>query len=158
MILFSNWYFPWPVKFIAGILAFMGWINLIPSIVVTVGVTVAFLLALTMHQGFIIDRTRKKYKEYTWFLGWKSGEEISYLEVEYIFIKPSKVSRTYHTRVHETTISNIEYDGFLRFSETSKIHLFSSPSRKGVIKKLMPLKGYLNTRIIDYTNGVAEEI
>jgi hypothetical protein len=158
MTLFSNWYFPWPVKFIAGILAFMGWINLIPSIVVTVGVTIAFILVMTMHQGFIIDRNRKKYKEYTWFLGRKLGEEISYEEIEYLFIKPSKVSRTYHTRVQETTISDIEYDGFLRFSETSKIHLLSSSSKKGVIKKLMALKGYLNTRIIDYTKGVAEEI
>jgi hypothetical protein len=158
MNMFGNWYFPWPIKFISGILVLVAWAGLISSLIVSIGLTVAFVLVLTMHQGFVIDRTRKKFKEYTWVLGWKKGEEIAYQEIDYIFIKPSKVSRTYATRVQETTISSIEYDGFLRFSETRKIHLLSSSSKKGVVKKLLALKAYLNTRIIDYTKGEGVEI
>ena len=84
-------------------------------------------------------------------LGVRFGKKVKYRDVEYLFVKMNKVSRTFTSRIQSTTISDNEFDGYIRFSEQEKIHLFSNRNRMVVLKKMTPLAQAIGVQIIDYT-------
>jgi hypothetical protein len=154
----SSWYFPWTIK-IAGIILLPTAIAIIStSPIIAVVMLVTGLIIFTTHYGVCVDKVTSTYKEYTWFLFLKLGKEINFDHVEYLYIKPNKVSRTYNSRIQSATVTDIEYDAYIKFSETEKIHVTHSKHREQVIVKLRKLKDYLNVPILDYTKAVPEEI
>jgi hypothetical protein len=109
------------------------------------------IIVLTTRYGFQINSASRTYCEYTWFLGFKNGQWQSYQAIQYLFVKSARVSRTYNMRVQSGTISRTEFNGYLKFSESEKIHVANAIEKDDLIKKLFPLAGKLETVIVDYT-------
>jgi hypothetical protein len=155
---FGIWYFEWPLK-IVGIALFLfaiATVTVLPIVALIMFIT--GVVILTSHYGLHINKTTLTYKEYTWFLFWKIGKEVKFDQIEYLYIKANKVSRTYNSRIQSATITDVEYDGYIKFSETEKIHITHARKREQLIAKLSPLKKYLNVKILDYTREVPTEI
>jgi hypothetical protein len=109
------------------------------------------IVILTTRYGLRIDAANRSYQEYTWFLGFRRGEWQRYEEIKYLFLKTAKVSRTYNSRVQSSTISTIEFNGYLKFSEEEKIHLVHSVTKRKLLDSLIPIANGLGTTIVDYT-------
>lgn len=151
MNIINGSYFPWPVKIIGVFLILASIPNITTAPLLATLLLLGGAIIFTTHYGFKIDVAKSSYKEYTWFLGWKNGEEIKFNRIEYLFIKSNKVSRTYNSLLSSTTIGDLEYNGYLKVSESEKILIASSKNKKEVVARLENLKRYLNTSILDYT-------
>jgi hypothetical protein len=155
----GSWYFPWPVRFAGGvILMLLAIARMLPSPLLASVLLILAAVILTTHYGVHIDLSKGTYKEYVWLLGWKNGKKISFKAIDYLFVKTNKVTRNYNSRVQRAAITNVEYDGYMRISESEKIHLINADTKQEVVKKLIPLKNYLKTRFIDYTRDTRDEI
>ncbi len=118
---------------------------------------VSFMI-LTTHYRLSIDLDTKTFHDYTWFLGFKNGEKGKFESIEYLFLKKNRVSQKMQLKAANTTVRKEVYDGYIKFSETEKIHLFTKDNKKDILAKLRELSTMLNVRIIDYSDGEAREI
>ncbi|MGE0589801.1 MAG: hypothetical protein AB7O48_14585 [Cyclobacteriaceae bacterium] len=57
-----------------------------------------------------------------------------------------------------TTIRKVVYDGYLKFSETNKIHLLTMDDKSKLIARLKAIYQKLNIRVIDYSDGEGREV
>ena len=130
----------------------------IPKWIVTISLVAIGVFILTAHYRLRIDFANKTYYDYLWMLGIKRGEKGSFTEVEYLFLKPSKINQSMHSRGSSTTISKYVIDAYIKLSPDKKIHLFTRDSRHDVIVRLKEIAAILNTRVIDYTTEEPEEI
>lgn len=116
------------------------------------------IIVLTTHYRLAISLDKKVYHDYVWMLGFRIGDKGSFENIEYLFVKKSKVSQTMHVRVASSTIRKEVYDGFLKFSESHKLHLVTKDSKNELIKKLRVISTALTVKIIDYSEGEPKEI
>jgi hypothetical protein len=152
-------YFPWTfVSF--GVLLGAGGIALVVSGSAVIGVVLILtgLTLLTTHYRFAVNFETKTYHDYVWVLGLKHGEKVRFEKIEYLFIKKSKVSQTMSMRVASSTIQKEVFDGYLKFSEKDKIHLFTKDNKEDLIAKLEVTSAALKVKIIDYSAGEPKEI
>ena len=105
----------------------------------------------TAHTGVRIDRQNKTCQEYTWLLGIRLGETTSFDRIEYLFLKSNHVRQNMSSRVASNTFHFQVFDGFIRFSETEKVHLFRSRDKAAVMKSLTDAARKVNVDILDYT-------
>lgn len=114
---------------------------------------------LTTHFRLTVDRAKKQYTEYISFFGLKvSRENHSFDELHYIFVKKTKVSQTMNSRASSRTIQKDQFDGFLKFSETDKVHLMSADGKDALVKRLKPIARLLGVKIVDYSSENVVEI
>lgn len=111
------------------------------------------LALLTARNGLLLDLAEKTYREYLWILGIRLGKAESFSRIEYVFLKENKVSQNMTARLASTTVRSEVFDGFIRFSETDKVHVFRGKTKEAVMKKLTDLSARLNVDILDYTKG-----
>jgi hypothetical protein len=111
------------------------------------------LVTISTHYRLSFDLTNRTYRDYVWVLGVKVGPSTSFQNIEYFFIKAGRESQTMRMRVASNTIHKNVFDGFLKFSETSKIHVLTRDNREAVLRKLMPMSQALNVPIMDYTKA-----
>lgn len=116
------------------------------------------IIIFTTHYRLRIDFNNKSYHDYLWILGLKHGEKGKFEAVEYLFIKKSKVSQNMSLRAASTTITKDVFDGYLKFSETNKIHITTMDSKDELLNTLRTISTKLNARIIDYSDGVPKEL
>lgn len=123
-----------------------------PKIIVGVGLLVTGAAIVTTHFRLAINHNQKIYTEYISLFGMKVSKEVSRFEViEYIFIKKSRVSQNLNSRASSTTIRKDQFDGYLKFSEDDKVHLFSFEDKSVLLKRLRPIARIINVRMIDYS-------
>ena len=115
-------------------------------------------IILTTHYRIRIDFNKKVFHDYVWILGLKNGDKGKFERIEYIFINKNRVNQTMNLQSLSSTIRKEVYDGYLKFSEDEKIHLFTKDNKKDVLSKLREISTKLNVRIIDYSEGEAREI
>jgi len=142
-------YFPGIVMASSAVFTFVGTIVLFVNLVVGVVLLLMSIVILTTRYRIEIDFVNKTFKEYLWIAGLKQGEEENFDKIEYLYITRSNVSQKLNSRVSSTTIYKQVYNGFLKFSETQKIRLFSEDNKEALLKKLKPISTKLNTEIID---------
>lgn len=111
------------------------------------------LALLTIRNGIRVDLKSKTYQEYTWFLGIRFGKMESFNRIEYVFLKSNKVSQKMSARLASTTVHSEVYDGFIRFSETDKVHVFRGKTKESVMQKLQDLSAKLQVDILDYSQA-----
>jgi uncharacterized membrane protein YcgQ (UPF0703/DUF1980 family) len=116
------------------------------------------MVIFTTHYRLRIDLNNKSYHDYLWILGLKHGEKGKFESVEHLFIKKSKVSQTMSLRAASTTITKNVFDGYLKFSEGNKIHIATMDNKEELVNKLRAISTKLNTRIIDYSDGLPKEL
>jgi hypothetical protein len=114
---------------------------------------------LTTHFRLTVNQSTKKYTEYISLFGLKVGKGISrFEEIQYLYIKRKKVSQTMNSRASSRTIEKEQFDGFLKFSETDKVHLMTTDGKEALVKRLRPIAKLLTIKIVDYSSENAVEI
>ncbi|HOX81650.1 MAG TPA: hypothetical protein PLJ60_00685 [Chryseolinea sp.] len=151
-------YFSETIFIIGVIFSLTGIFVLFANIIIGLGLLFSSVVIFTTHYRLSIDYEKKVFHDYLWILGMKSGEKGNFEEVEYLFIKKNRVSQTMSVKVASATVRKEVYDGYLRFSETEKIHLLTKDNKKNVVKKLREISSMLKVRIIDYSEGEPKEI
>lgn len=111
------------------------------------------MITLTTHYGLEVDAPEKCYREYVWLLGLKLGEWENFEKMEYLFIKRNKESQTIHSRISSRDLHYEVHDGYLRFSETNKVHVATARNRESLLKSLKPIATHLHLDILDYSEG-----
>jgi hypothetical protein len=144
-------YFPSGVAFAAAIVGAFGVLFIFVELMVGLPITMIGLVVATTHYRLIIDTKKKTYKESVWFLGYSTGEPIAFESIQYLFIKTSNESQTMYGRVARTTIHKRVFDGYLKFSETQKVHIATRDSKEELIGQLRPVAKALDIPINDYT-------
>jgi hypothetical protein len=147
----TGWYFQGAIRWAGYVLPLLAVVMVTKFTFVAISFVVVGVIILTTRYGISVDKASKQYTEYTWFLGYKNGQAKSYDQIQYLFIKNAKVSRTYNTRIHTTTITDLEFNGYLKFSEAEKIHIANADDKQKLINKLLPVANALQIRVLDYT-------
>lgn len=130
-----------------------------PQIIVGAFLLVAGIVIITTHYRLLIDYRLKVHIEYISIVGIKVGaEKKSFVDLQYLFVKKSRVSQTLNSRASSTTIQKFQYDGFLKFSEDDKLHLMTLENKAALIKNLKAIASKLKVNILDYSSENPVEI
>jgi hypothetical protein len=150
---FTSMYFP--LGFVAGGAVLFAFGLLIVFVQLWVGVILILigLVTISTHYRLSFDLSNRTYRDYVWFLGVKVGPSTTFRTIEYFFIKTGRESQTMNMRVVSSTMHKDVFDGFLKFSETDKLHVLTRDSQEAVLRKLMPMSQALNVPIMDYTQS-----
>lgn len=151
-------YFSGPVQFQGTILVLFSIFIFFQSIIGGIVLLTISSIIFTSHYRLTIDFSKKTYRDYLWILGFKQGGTENFQNIEYLFIRKSKVSQTMNLRSLSSTLRKDVYDGYLRFSETNKIHLITKVSKETLLSKLRPISRQLNVKIIDFSTGNQTEL
>ncbi len=146
--------FPWHFQFIAGLILLAGIALVIGKPAVGSVLVIAAGFILTAATGTEIDATKKRYREYTsFYFIIKSGKWKMYNGVEKIFINGSKVtSQTYTARTtHSSTFVNEEFNGYLKLTDGTKVHLITSRKKEKLAVTLGKAASFLNCPLQDNT-------
>lgn len=150
----TSGYFPWHILAVGVAMAILGVSMLIAGLFVAgLIVLLISLLILTTHYRCRIDFDKKVYHDYLWVLGLKHGEKKEFDDIKYLFIKQSTVSQTMGLRAANTTIQKSVYDGYIKFSETDKMHIVTKDKKESLIQQLRPIATKLQIDILDYSSG-----
>jgi hypothetical protein len=151
-------YFPDFIRLGGIALLFTGLLAFLTN--VTAGIILCFIgfILVSSHYRLTIDFPEKIYRDYLWILGLKKGEARKFEHIEYIFIKRNMMSQTMNLRVASSTVTKYVFDGYLKFSEQDKVYLLSRDNKKNLIKKLKQISAKLNVKILDYSEGIPQEI
>jgi hypothetical protein len=111
------------------------------------------IICLTTFYKVEVNTTEKWFKEYTWVLGLKIGERVSYKTMDYLFINVGKVTETMGSRIKTKTVTRDEYRGFIKFDEKEKIHILTNGDYQRLVKDLTKIAKDFKVRLIDYSSG-----
>src|SRR6478609_7695992 len=120
----TSFYFPGMIVLVGWIFFLIGLILLFVKLIPGIVLTVLGLLIFTTHYRLKVDFEQKTFQEYVWIAGLKSGEKERFEAIEYLYITKGTVSQTMHSRVSSSTFRKEVYNGYLKFSNDQKIHLF----------------------------------
>jgi hypothetical protein len=154
----TSGYFSGTMIFLGIVLLFTGLLLLSTSWIVGLIMLVISTVIFSTHYRLKVDFDKIVYHDYLWILGIKHGEHRQFETIEYVFIKRAKVSQSMHLKAASTTIHKDVYDGYLKFSETNKIHLLTADEKSELVRKLKVISDKLNSKIIDYSDGDSKEI
>ena len=149
--------FPWPFHLVAGLVLLVALSLIIEKTFVSIGFAVACVFVLSGYEGTEIDKDKRTYKDYKSFFFVKSGRNVKFHEVEKIFVSTSKTMQklhTAHTNKH-SIYENTEYNGFLKFSDGTKIQLLRKRKKTDLIKALENIAKFLDVPLEDNTNTPA---
>ncbi|MCI0751385.1 MAG: hypothetical protein L0Y35_06070 [Flammeovirgaceae bacterium] len=154
----TSLYFSSAFIFLAIGLLPIGLVMFSKSVVVAFIIFLVCAIIFTTHYRFKIDLDSKTFHDYLWIMGLKFGNKGAFENIEYLFIKKSKESQTMNLRIASSTIQKEVYDGYLKLSDTEKIHLFTQGNKDKLIEKLKSIAVQLNVRIMDYSEGPPQEV
>ena len=146
-------YFPIQFKYVAAFLVIAslpliieGGLRLVGVVLLVISVTI-----LTIRYEFEIDKESGKYREYVRLLWMKLGKPVSYSNVEYCYITASKYSQKMQLKAANTTLSGVEMNAYLKFSDGEKIHIARGRNKEKIISKISKITDYLGIEIVDHT-------
>lgn len=148
----SNYFsgMPYLLGFVLTAVGFM--LLFSPKILAGLILLLAGITVLTSHFRLSVDLNKMIYTEYISLLGMKVSKELHrFDEIQYLFVKKSKVSQNMNSRVSTHTIQKEQFNGYLKFSENDKVHLMTYDSKNAIIKRMRPIATLLSTKLIDYT-------
>jgi hypothetical protein len=147
----TQFFFPGGVVFVGAVLIVVGPLVLFSHTVLGIMVLFGGIVAATTHVRVSIDLQNKNYREYIVFLGLRMGKYERFHELDYLFVRKTKVSQRVTARVASSTIYSERYEGYLHYGGDVMLHLFSEGNKAKVIKRLNELSGKLNLNVIDKT-------
>jgi hypothetical protein len=145
--------FPWPFLFIGGIVLIIGLALLFENTLASIVLISVGGFILSGSEGTEIDKAAKRYKEYNSFFFIKSGENVAYSGIEKIFINTSKSKQRMYTAhtMHGSVYENVDYNGFLKFNDGTKIHVLRKRRKEDLLKALEKIASFLDVQIEDNT-------
>jgi hypothetical protein len=144
-------YFPETIRFVSILLIPAGLLFIFVNLIAGAIFLISAVVVLTTHYRLEVDLENKVYRDYVWFLGLKNGKTSRYENIEYLFIKKSKVSQNLNSRISTKTITKNMFDGYLKFNEAEKIHLLTKENKTVLITRLKTMAEGLQVKIVDYS-------
>jgi hypothetical protein len=146
-------YFPSTWRFVGVLFTVAGVAIATVNIYIGLVMIIGSILVVTTHYRIKIDFNAATYYEYTWIVGFKTGERGRFDKIQYIYINKNQVSQTMASRAQSTTVMSWEYNGYLKFSETQKIHLQSSRRKNEVVRHMQALGAQLKCEVHDLSEN-----
>ena len=145
--------FPWPFLFMGGIVLVIGLTLLVENTLVSIILIAVGGFILSGSEGTEIDKTAKHYREYNAFFFIKSGRNVPYSGVEKIFINTSKSKQKMYTAhtTHGSVYENVDFNGFLKFNDGTKIQLLRKRRKADLLKALENIATFLDVPLEDNT-------
>lgn len=146
--------FPLPFRFVAVmlIIAALALFSVYPL------VSLMLLLAgagmLSAQAGIEFYKDQRSYREYFTLFFIRFGKLQPYHGVEKVFINSGQVSQRVYT-AHTTTsavFSNVQYRGFVKFSDGTKLLLARSKKKSSIEEVLQKVASYLNAAMMDHSH------
>jgi hypothetical protein len=110
------------------------------------------ILVMTTHYGITIDLPNHTYQDYLSVLWIQSGEIKKFEAIEYVFIKPARVSQTMNSLTTSKKFTSDTFDGYIRFNEHEKVFLLTNEKKKVVLDKLQEIATALQIDVVDHSN------
>jgi len=145
---------PWPFQLVAAIVLLVALSLIVEKTIVSICFIFACGVVLSGTEGTEIDKGERTYRDYKSFFLLKSGSKVKFNGIEKIFVSTSKTTQQLHT-VHTNKHSiyhNIEYNGFLKFSDGTKIQLLRKRKKTDLIKALENIAKFLDVPLEDNTS------
>jgi hypothetical protein len=146
----TMWYFSGTIMMVGFLILPAGVVLGSVNIYVGLVLVLVSIIIFSTHYRLKVDFGRQQYYDYLWILGMKTGEKRNFENIEYLYIKKSKMTQKMNLRVASSTISKEVYDGYLKFSEKNTIHLMTLENKSRLLEKLTALSSKLNVRVVDY--------
>lgn len=145
--------FPWYFKVLAACMVIGAITLLLTNLLLAMILLFIGLIILTGYSGIIIDEKEKTYKEYNSFLFFKRGITKNFDSVEKIYVNQNRASQKIYTAhtLNSKTFNNIIFDGYLKFSDGTKVHLMAKKDKNVLMNKLKPITELLGVDIFDNT-------
>jgi len=146
--------FPWHFQLIAVLILIAGIMLLAEKPVIGIILSVAAGFILSAASGTEIDKAKNMYREYmSFYFILKNGNWKKFMGAEKIFINQSNVSSTVYTaHTNQSAVfKNVEYNGFLKLSDGSKIHLINSRKKEKLTATLSKAASFLQIPLQDNT-------
>lgn len=145
--------FPWPFRLIAFIVLVLGLALILEKTFLSIGLMLVATFVISGYEGTEINRAEKSYLDYKSFFFVKSGDRKKYSDIEKIFVGASKTKQRFYTAhtSHSSTFENLEFNGFLKFSDGEKIQLLRKRKKSDLMKELKKVATFLNVRVEDNT-------
>ena len=97
------------------------------------------LILITARFGFELDPKEKKYRIYTWLLGWRIGRYQQYLKIKHVYIKEVKL------RIGgSSAIDGTLFKAFIKFDDGEPLHLDTDKEEKQLKSRVEGYKKTLN--------------
>jgi hypothetical protein len=111
------------------------------------------IFVFTSFEGTEIDLNSRRFREYTSFFLMKTGEWISFEEIEKIYVNKNKMRQTITpSRTGFTTsITFSEFSAFVKFNEDEIVQLIKHKSKKKVMHRAKVWSDQLNVPLYDNT-------
>lgn len=144
--------FPWHFLFLAGIVLIIGMGLIVQKPILSILLVTGSVFVLSGYSGTEIDKAAKTYKEYnSFFFFIKNGKKIQYTAIEKLFITRSKVTQRMYSRTnHAGVFSNIEFNGYIKFQDGTKIQLLNTRKKEKLVSALKKISNFLNVTIEDH--------
>ncbi|MDH5599578.1 MAG: hypothetical protein OEY34_10665 [Cyclobacteriaceae bacterium] len=147
----TSGYFPGGVIFTGIVLLPAGLYSLLfNSIAGTVFILIS-LVILTTHYRLQVDLKNKKYHDYLWILGFKSGEKGHFDSIESIYITKSRVTQKLNHRSLSNVVQKQVYNGYIKFSGNEPVHIITKDSKAKVEEKVRELAEGIKMGVKDYS-------
>lgn len=146
--------FPWHFQLVAASVLLVALSLIIEKTFVSIGLILICGFILSGQEGTEIDKEERSYRDYKSFFFLKSGSKVKFTAIEKIFVSTSKM-RQQIFRIHTNQSSifeHIEYNGFLKFSDGTKIQLLRKRKRSDLIKALKNIAAFLEVPLEDNTS------
>jgi hypothetical protein len=145
--------FPLPFRFIAFLILLFALALIMDRTVLAIVLLIVSGFVLTGSEGTEIDIAENTYREYKSFFFIKSGPMLKYSGIEKIFVNTTKTKQEFYT-AHTTKSSvfeNVEFNGFLKFDNGTKIHLLRKRKKTDLVKALEKISTMLKVPLEDNT-------
>lgn len=137
-------YFPTPLLFVFALIAVVLVLYVFKEIprpfAVALTLFVSFLIAAAWSASYllVIDMEEKKIFDGVWVMGIKLGAEMPFTHIEKIFINKIKTKQTFYSALgnQPATLSNAEYQSYVKTDEGRKVALVTHRNRSKIIEKV----------------------
>ena len=111
-----------------------------------VGLIILGIIFTSTHYRLRIDVGRKTYKNYLWLLGYQKGEELTYQQIDYIYINQADMSSGYGfaTRIN---VTDTVYKAYLKLLDDESIFIGESKKEERLMKKVKKISSALKLEI-----------
>jgi len=146
--------FPWTFRFLAVLVLIAGLSQLVDRPFLSFALLLVGGFILSAAEGIVIDPTEKNYREYNSFFFLKSGAKVKYSGIEKIFVGTSKTKQQVHTAYtnNSSIFENMQFNGFLKFNDGTKIKLLSKRKKEDLINALNKIAKLLDVPVEDNTS------
>lgn len=143
-------YFPPNIKLLGGLFFVVGLLALVLAkfLAGTIFLLLGILIFTTKY-GIAIDIQAKSYHDFLSIVGYKNGKKHPFQSIEYLYITSGKKTTTMQLRANATTITKLEFNGYIKFSEDEKVHLSSSEKKEKVENFLNQMSSDLKVEVRD---------